>query len=61
MYDISMKINDSIQGNRARKTVSFKLEIVEELNKLRGGKTFSTFLNDFLWEKLKIMKGGKDE
>lgn len=37
---------------RIRKTVTFKLEIFNEIERLRGGKTFSTFLNNFLEEKL---------
>lgn len=37
---------------RIRKTVTFKLEIFKKIEELRGGKTFSTFLNNFLEEKL---------
>ena len=43
-----------------RKTITFKTEIHDEIEKLRGGRTFSTFLNDFLEDKLGIkLKGGK--
>lgn len=46
---------------RIRKTVTLKLEIFNKIEELRGGKTFSTFLNNFLEDKLleKKLKGGQ--
>lgn len=44
--------NGKEKAGRIRKTVSFKFKAFNEIERLRGGKTFSTFLNNFLEEKL---------
>jgi hypothetical protein len=44
--------NGKEKAGRVRKTVSFKFKAFNEIERLRGGKTFSTFLNNFLEEKL---------